>query len=158
LSVLAANIERALQKCMPFHQYLKEYYHSLVKEECDQCYTFAKEKYNNTTEEERTREKMKKPAAFQMRLDISREFWLLESQKFHDMVAKDAEDANAKEIEECGVIEDCTKNSSTIPSVSNNYVSNRTTHLINHPDSLHLQGNIFTRLPKPSCLRCRLLF
>lgn len=60
----------------------------------------AKDKYDNATEEERTREKMKKPAAFQMRLDISREFWLLESQEFRDIVAQDAEDAHAKEVKE----------------------------------------------------------
>jgi hypothetical protein len=100
LAVLAAKIEKALRKLTPFHQYLKTYYHSHVKEEYDRRYKFAKNKYDNATEEERKRENIQKPVALTMRVEVSREFWLLESQEFRDTVAQDAEDAHAKEVEE----------------------------------------------------------
>jgi hypothetical protein len=100
LAVLAANIEKAPRKLTPFHQYLKEYYRSRVKEEYDRRYEFAMSKYDNAMEEERKREKMKTPVALRMRLEVSREFWLLESQEFRDIVAQDAEDVHAQEVED----------------------------------------------------------
>ena len=60
----------------------------------------AKQKYDNATEEEREKGDAKKPVAVQLRTDVSKEFWLLETEEFRNTVTQDAENAHAKEVEE----------------------------------------------------------
>jgi hypothetical protein len=57
-------------------------------------------KYEEATEEERQNEDVQKPVPLQLRNEVGREFWNLESKEFREAVAQDAEDAHAKEVEE----------------------------------------------------------
>jgi hypothetical protein len=57
-------------------------------------------KYDEATEEERENEDLQKPIALQMRNEIGREFWNLETDEFREAVAQEAEDAHTKEVEE----------------------------------------------------------
>jgi hypothetical protein len=99
-AVLAGSIDKAPRKLTPFHQYLKVHYHTRIKEEYTRRYAIAKKKYDEATEEERENKDVEKPIPLQMRNEIGREFWNLETDEFREAVAQDAEDAHTKEVEE----------------------------------------------------------
>jgi len=52
---------------MPFHQYLKDYYQSRIRDEYHRHYAIAKKNFNDSTKEEKENGSMKKPVALQMR-------------------------------------------------------------------------------------------
>ena len=43
---------------------------------------------------------MRRPVALQLRSQVGKEFWLLETEEFREKIAQDAEDVHAKEVEE----------------------------------------------------------
>jgi hypothetical protein len=100
LSVLAANVQRAPRKLTPFHQYLKGYYQTHIKDEYDRRYAIAKNNYDSLTKEEKENGDVKEPVPVLLRSEIGKEFWLLETDEFREKVAKDAEDAHMRELEE----------------------------------------------------------
>ena len=85
---------------MPFHQYLKDYYQSRIRDEYHRHYAIAKKNFNDSTKEKRENGSMKKPAALQMRAKVGNKFWQLETEEFRKKVAQDAEDTHAKQVEE----------------------------------------------------------
>jgi hypothetical protein len=76
------------------------HYQSRVREEYDRRYAVAKHQYDNATEEERESGQVKKPVAVQLRSEVGREFWNLETEEFRDSMAQDAAEEHAKEMEE----------------------------------------------------------
>jgi hypothetical protein len=77
--VLAEHTTKPPRKLNPFHHYLKLYYISRIKDEYNRRYSLAKKQYDEATEVERTEQKLKKPVPVQIRTEIGREFWMLES-------------------------------------------------------------------------------
>jgi hypothetical protein len=79
---------------------MKQYYASRVKEEYNRRYIVAKKLYDDATEEERESKAVKKPVPVQLRSEIGREFWDLETAEFRQEMTEKAEDAYLKEVEE----------------------------------------------------------
>jgi len=79
---------------------LKEYYALRIKDEYVRRYDIAKRQYDDATEEERESGGVKKPIAVQLRTEVAKEFWNLETAEFRAEVAQEAEDAHAKEVED----------------------------------------------------------
>jgi HSP90 family molecular chaperone len=99
-TVLAEHTTKPPRKLNPFHHYLKLYYISRIKDKYNRRYSLAKKQYDEATEVERTEQKLKKPVPVQIRTEIGREFWMLESSEFRDQIAKSADDAHERDMEE----------------------------------------------------------
>lgn len=97
-TALGIDITTAPRRLSPFHYYIKIHYASRVKEEHERRYMVAMKRYEDAMEEER--DDMDEPVRVAMMTSISVEFWKLESDDFRDEVAKDAEAAHLKEVEE----------------------------------------------------------
>jgi hypothetical protein len=79
---------------------MKTNYSSRIKEEYHRRFEVARKTFEEASEEDKESGVAKKPIAVQMRAEIGKEFWLLETEEFREKVAQDAEDAHAKEMEE----------------------------------------------------------
>lgn len=79
---------------------MKLHYDSRVKEEYLRRYAVAKQRYDNATEDDRENGIVKKPIPVQMRAEIGKEFWDLETAEFREEIAQHAEDVHAQEVEE----------------------------------------------------------
>lgn len=99
-AVLASNIEKAPRKRSAFHQYLKQRYNSHIKEEYNRRHAIAKKQYDDASDEDKENGIAKKPVPVQLRAEVGREFWLLETQEFREQMDEVAEDAHAKEMED----------------------------------------------------------
>jgi hypothetical protein len=76
------------------------YYISRVKEEYLRRYVVAKITWDDATQEDRDSGAIKKPIPVQLRTEVGKEFWLLETEEFRKEVAKNAEDTHSKEMAE----------------------------------------------------------
>jgi precorrin-2 methylase len=93
----------------PFHYYIKHYYASRIKEEHYHRYAVAEKLYDEATEEERIAKNMEVPVRVSMMTSICTEFWKLEAADFRDEVAKQAEAAFLKELEEWEALQKAPK-------------------------------------------------
>jgi hypothetical protein len=98
--IMAANIEKAPRKLSAFQWYYKFYYKSRVKAEYIRRFTIAKKEYKDASLEDKENGVVGKPIDVQIRTEITKEFWVLETDEFREQVAKDAEDDHAKQLEE----------------------------------------------------------
>jgi hypothetical protein len=98
-AVFSANIEKAPHKLSLFNQYFKLYYQLRIKEEYRRHYTIAKKSYD-ATEKHKQSGAVKKLVTVLYRTKVGRGFWLLKTEEFWVEIAKKAEDAHAKEVEE----------------------------------------------------------
>lgn len=71
-----------------------------IKEEYCRCFAIAKQEYDDATEADKESGIATKPVGMQMRTNIGREFWFLETEEFREEIAQEAEDAHNKEMEE----------------------------------------------------------
>lgn len=100
MSVLASSINKAPRKLAPLHQYLKLHYISKIKPEFVRRYAVAKDAWQKATEDEKKNGVVMKPVAVKMRLELAREFWLLETEEFREAVSNNASAAHAEEMEQ----------------------------------------------------------
>jgi hypothetical protein len=91
-AVLATNIQRAPRKLLLFHQYFKLYWKVRIEDEYLRRYTIARKEYDDATEDDKTSGIVKKPVPVQVRTEVGKAFWLLESKEFQVEVAQEAED------------------------------------------------------------------
>ena len=84
----------------PFNRYFKLYYKSRIKDTYLQRYAVAKKAYDEANEADKESGVAMKPVAIQLKTEVSKEFWLLETKEFRESVAQDAEDVHAKDVEE----------------------------------------------------------
>ena len=99
-AIFSTSVQKAPRKLSPFHHFLKLYYYSHVKDEYVRRFESAKKEYDDATADDRQSGAVKKPVGVQLRTETGMEFWLLESKKFRDKIAQEAEDAHVKEVEE----------------------------------------------------------
>jgi hypothetical protein len=71
-----------------------------VKAEYIQHFTITKKEYKDASLEDKENGVVGKPINVQIQTEITKEFWDLETDEFHEQVAKDAEDDHAKQLEE----------------------------------------------------------
>ena len=76
------------------------YYSSRIKQEYIRRYAIAWKAYDDASEEDRKSGTVKKPFAVQLRAEVGKEFWLLETAELRAEVTQDNKDAHLKEIEE----------------------------------------------------------
>src|SRR6266436_1476758 len=100
VDIMAANIKKAPRKLSAFQWYYKFHYKSRVKAEYIRRFAIAKKKYNDASLEDKENGVVGKPIDVQIRTEITKEFWVLETDEFREQVAKDAEDDHAKQYEE----------------------------------------------------------
>jgi hypothetical protein len=79
---------------------LKVHYTSRIKEEYVRRYAIAKKQYDDATPEERESGAVKKPIAVQLRTEVGKEFWNLETEEFCGEMGQESEDLHLKEVEE----------------------------------------------------------
>jgi len=82
------------------HMYFKLHYRTHIKEEYLRRYAAAKEAYNDATEDDLESGAVKKPIPLRFRNEVGKEFWLLESTKFWESIAQEAEDVHLKQMKE----------------------------------------------------------
>jgi hypothetical protein len=82
-----------------FHQYFKSHYHSDIKKEFCRRFNIAKTLYDKATETEREEGVVKKPIPVQVRTEVGKEIWNLQTPKFREDIAREAEVAHAHEVE-----------------------------------------------------------
>jgi len=121
-AVLANNIEKAPRKLSPFHQYFKLYWKTRIKDEYLRRYAIARKEYDDATEDDKTSGIVKKPVPVQVRTEVGKTFWLLESDEFRAEVAQEAEDAHAKAMQEWEEV----KQAPTTPVQFHQYVASIT--------------------------------
>jgi hypothetical protein len=96
-SVMAANIEKAPWKHAAFQWYYKMYYKSRMKDKYLRRFAVAMKEYEDALPEEK--ETLNKPIPVQIRSEIVREFWNLETVEYRKQMAHDAEEAHSKAFE-----------------------------------------------------------
>jgi hypothetical protein len=79
---------------------MKMNYSSHIKGEYHRRYEVARKTFEEASEEDKDSGAVRKPIAVQMRAEIGKEFWLLETEEFREKVAQDAEDAHMTEMQE----------------------------------------------------------
>ena len=121
-AVLATNIQRAPRKLSPFHQYFKLYWKVRIKDEYLRWYTIARKEYDDTTKDDKMSGIVKKPVPVQVRTEVGKMFWLLESEDFRAEVAQEAENAHAKAMQEWEEV----KQAPTTPVQFHQYVASIT--------------------------------
>jgi len=100
VSVLDAIKGKPPRKLSPFHQYFKLHYKTRIRAEYIRRFNWAKEEYENATEEERREKKLSAPVAIAVRSRVGREFWLLESEEFRQEIGRLAEQQHTSDVEE----------------------------------------------------------
>jgi hypothetical protein len=122
-SVMAANIEKAPRKLAAFQWYYKMYYKSRMKDEYLRRFAVATKKYKEASPEEK--ETLNKPIPVQIRSEIVREFWNLETVEYREQMARDAEEAHSKAFEDWEQLKQVPKTAQQFHQyvVSSQYVS-----------------------------------
>ncbi|KIM74212.1 hypothetical protein PILCRDRAFT_14653 [Piloderma croceum F 1598] len=100
IGVMTANINKQPRRLSAFQWYFKNYYKSHVKEEYIRRFTIAKNEYDDASLEDKENGTVMKPIDVQIRTEVTKEFWNLETDEFRQQVAQDTEDAHAKAFEE----------------------------------------------------------
>jgi hypothetical protein len=100
VSVLDVIKGKPPRKLSPFHQYFKLHYKSRIRAEYIRRFNWEKEEYENTTEQERREKQLSAPVAISVRSRVGREFWLLESEEFHQEMGELAEKQHTLDVEE----------------------------------------------------------
>ena len=69
-----------------------------IKDEYDRRFIIAKTRYDAATDKERDEGVVKKPISVQIRTQVGKEFWDLETPKFREDIAQEAKVAHALEV------------------------------------------------------------
>lgn len=69
-----------------------------IKDEYERHFKSAKKRYNAATAKERDDGVVKNPIAVQLRTEVGREYWNLETPQFREDIAKEAEAAHALKV------------------------------------------------------------
>jgi hypothetical protein len=100
MSVLDAIRTKPPRKISPFHLYFKLHYATRIKAEYTRRFRWAKEEYENATEEERLEKGLVAPVAIALQSKVGREFWMLESKELHQELNELAEKEHTSDMEE----------------------------------------------------------
>jgi hypothetical protein len=85
------------------------YYILRIKEEYLRRYVVAKRAWDDATQEDRDSRVIKKPIPVQLRTEVGKEFWVLETEEFREEMSKNAEDTHLKEMEEWEALKNVPK-------------------------------------------------
>jgi hypothetical protein len=102
---LDAYKAKAPWKLTPFHHYFKLHYKICVKAKYVCRFKLVRDEYDAATEAERVANDLKKPVGVMIRSSVGREFWLPESDEFHENIGQLEDAQHAIEMEEWEVLQ-----------------------------------------------------